>query len=109
MLVSWAELAERTIKRRATASGRSEPARSGRELVDPGDNYFVSRNILAARDGIALADPTDDRTIAVVDADTGDPLGSVTWQATSRGPVTAWLVDVGRLPATAVRMVAEYL
>jgi RimJ/RimL family protein N-acetyltransferase len=68
----------------------------------------VSRNIIATRDGVALADLTDSG-LAVVDTGTGDRLGTASWQKTTRGPVAAWQLDVGSLPDTAVRLVVEHL
>jgi RimJ/RimL family protein N-acetyltransferase len=68
----------------------------------------VTRNIITARDGVALADTTEGG-LTVVDAGNGDRLGAVTWEATRRGPVDALQVDVGSLPDTAIRLVAEHL
>lgn len=67
----------------------------------------MSTNIIAARDGVALTDPAE-QSLAVVDAETGDPLGGVTWQA-GNGPVRAWHVDFGQVPDTAVRLVVAHL
>lgn len=63
----------------------------------------MSTNIVAARDGVALADQPGG--LAVIDAETGASLGTATWRATGRG----WHVDVGQLPENAVRLLAEHL
>jgi RimJ/RimL family protein N-acetyltransferase len=94
-----------------------------------GDSRLVTRNIIAARDGVALTD--DDRAtldtlddgaydvdpdprpaphmgageshrLAVIDDTTGVVLGSVSWHAVGYGPTagcTAWNIGIGLTPS----------